>query len=316
MKRILSIIFFMLVVTRAHSYGGTLYDVSVPATSGDGNITISWSVTPDDDIAQCDHVEIGLSFNSDIVQFESLDCTQTSYTFSNLESGQYTIDLLSFVYVPDMGSVELDTWLNFNIEVTNSGTQAPVELSPLSFENGIADWIQTGSYQWLNRSGGTSSSYTGPSSAAEGNWYAYMETSSGYAYNDGDTAVLVSPEFILPPYNSLKLNFEYHMYGTNIGTLYIDILDNGEWQTIWRRTGQQQRSYTENWNKVTIPLTKAPTSVTTKLRYRAVAKGGYMGDIAIDNIRIDEEGYETTRKRRISYIHTDVLGSPIAETSH
>jgi hypothetical protein len=47
-----------------------------------------------------------------------------------------------------------------------------------------------------------------------------------------------------------------------------------------------------------------------QVRFRAVAIGSDKGDIAIDNIKITN-----AHPRRVIYMHTDLLGSPIAETT-
>lgn len=147
----------------------------------------------------------------------------------------------------------------------------------LTFESGFGDWTNGGSEGFTRRSGSTPSSSTGPSSASGGSYYAYMETSSGYAYSSGNDAILTSPQFDLS--SNTNLAFDYHMYGGNIGTLRLEKSTNGgsSWTTIWSQSGDKGNS----WNAGNVEIFSG-SNIT--LRFRATAVGGWQGDIAIDNI--------------------------------
>ena len=148
------------------------------------------------------------------------------------------------------------------------------------FEGNVS-WHSKGNYVWGIDSGRTSSISTGPNSAAEGNQYFYMETSNGFAYNTGNTALLESSSFSS---SDARLNFKYHMYGSDIGTLAVDIFDGLTWTTIWSISGQQHSYYTSDWTKKSISLGQFSGNI--KVRFRGVAAGSYRGDIAIDDLKI------------------------------
>ncbi|WP_018278114.1 hypothetical protein WKI13_20745 [Teredinibacter turnerae] len=115
------------------------------------------------------------------------------------------------------------SWLSRNISTVSNSSINIVLLALLhcfiacythaavdtDFESGFGDWQNTGSYDWLRKSGATSSSNTGPASASQGSYYAYMETSSGYAYSNGNTAVLESGPINFT--GSQTISFKYHM---------------------------------------------------------------------------------------------------------
>ena len=143
------------------------------------------------------------------------------------------------------------------------------------------NWQNTGDFAWLNRSGTTPSSNTGPSAASHGSVYAYLETSVGAANTSGDTAFLTSP--IFSPEDAF-LSFKYHMYGSNMGTLSVEVLTSTGWQQVWQQAGQAQGSSSEAWKHVKIALHQYTSSI--QVRIKGEAAGGWQGDMAIDNIRI------------------------------
>lgn len=152
-----------------------------------------------------------------------------------------------------------------------------------NFESGMGSWSNTSSgdnKNWTRDSGGTPSSSTGPSSGATGSlYYMYLETSSGSAYTNGDSAILIGPTISA---GDIDISFDYHMYGSNIGALAVDILSGGSWvNDVWRISGQRHSSYSSSFTSVNIDLSSYSVS---QIRFRATAAGGYRGDIAIDNV--------------------------------
>jgi len=151
------------------------------------------------------------------------------------------------------------------------------------FESGMGSWINiTGDTDdWHRESGRTPSSSTGPDSGAGGStWYIYMETSNNYCNDNGDTAILEGPTV---EGTDLELSFYYHMYGSSIGTLYVDVYSGGSWTNgVWSRSGQQHAGYSSPYTPATVDLSSYATPL--KVRFRGVAAGGSKGDIAIDDI--------------------------------
>lgn len=152
------------------------------------------------------------------------------------------------------------------------------------FEGGFGNWNNVeldDTDDWIRNSGSTDSSGTGPSSGANGSlWYIYLE--AGFAGTAGDSAILESPEI-----NGIDrtLSFYYHMYGAGMGTLNVDVYSDGTWTDgVWSLSGEQQTSSGEAYRLATVDLS-AYTGLIT-IRLRAVAAGGYAGDMAIDEITI------------------------------
>lgn len=188
------------------------------------------------------------------------------------------------------------SWLSRNISIVNKSSINIVLLATLQcfiacyahaavdtdFESGFGDWQNTGSYDWLRKSGATSSSNTGPASASQGSYYAYMETSSGYAYSNGNTAILESGPINFT--GSQTISFKYHMYGSEMGQLSLQVYSYGEWRSVWTKTGQQHSSTSSAWSSAVVSLSSF--SGSGKLRFTGRAAGGYQGDMAIDNIQL------------------------------
>ncbi len=167
-----------------------------------------------------------------------------------------------------------------------------------TFESGFGDWVNDASgdtNDWTLDSSGTPTGNTGPvvdhTKGTSAGYYLYMETSSGAAYTAGNTAILVGPS-VLPGTQGLVVAFHYHMYGANIGTLYLEKRTEYEWVPVWSLSGQQQTSGTEAFRvaQVVIPSNNGKP---VKLRFRGVAAGGGLGDMAIDDVILCDVGSDT-----------------------
>ncbi len=184
---------------------------------------------------------------------------------------------LSFSHVSAQNTISenLETWSP--LQTTNSCSQGTLGATG----NG---WTQdqTDQGEWRLDKGGTPTSYTGPSNdynpGNSNGKYLYTEATSCY----NKTISLLSPIFDLSWPGSHSLSFAYHMYGSNMGTLHVDILQDGSWiNSIWSLSGNQGNS----WSVATIDLS-AFDSPETQIRFRGVTGGSYRSDIAIDDMEI------------------------------
>jgi hypothetical protein len=171
-----------------------------------------------------------------------------------------------------------------NMGTLNLFEQLPATDASCGFETGNCGWSGIQGYggnRWNRRTGRTPSYATGPNGAARGRYYAYLETSWG---RTGDNKTLTSPLLASPN----RIQFKYHMYGNNIGALYVETSSNNgrTWTQRWSRRGQLQRGWTNAWTQATITV---PTS-TTHIRFKGQRGNGYNGDIAIDDIHIRDSG--------------------------
>ena len=152
-----------------------------------------------------------------------------------------------------------------------------------SFESGLGNWSNTAANNlWNRHSGSTTSTSTGPSSAYQGTYYMYVESSYSIG-SPNKVAALEGPCFDLGSAQSANFEFAYHMYGSSMGTLSLEVsLDNGTtWQAIWSRSGD----FRNEWFEANIPL-DAFVGQTVKLRFYGVTGSSFRSDMAIDNLNL------------------------------
>lgn len=150
------------------------------------------------------------------------------------------------------------------------------------FENTLGLWTQDGSdnFDWTNRTGGTPSNNTGPTAASSGNYYLYTEATGN---NPTQTAILKSPCFDLTGISAPELVFDYHMFGTNMGTLFVEAsVGGGAWTTLWSRTGNQ----TNQWFNAKVDLVAYRNVADLRLRFRGETGRGFTSDMAIDAVSV------------------------------
>jgi len=151
------------------------------------------------------------------------------------------------------------------------------------------DWTQsaTDNIDWVPRTGGTPSNNTGPTTdnTASGTKYLYTEASGCYS----NTADLISPLFNFVSLSNPTLEFFYHMYGNNMGTLSIQVsIDGGStWSSsIWSKTGAQNSSQGSAYNQAQISLLAYAGMSNIKIRFKGTTGTYAYSDMAIDDIRI------------------------------
>lgn len=160
-----------------------------------------------------------------------------------------------------------------------------------SFESGFGLWTQstTDNMNWTRKSGNTTSSSTGPSDAVNGSYYLYTEATG----NSNKTAILESPVFSYPIASSIDISFRYHMYGSNMGSLALEVsIDNGlSWLELYYQSGDQGNS----WGTVSIDIVQElcldVLSSDMQLRFKGTTGSGFRSDMAIDYFRIENVTY-------------------------
>lgn len=148
-------------------------------------------------------------------------------------------------------------------------------------------WNAYGSgYDWnIDNMGSTPSTGTGPSGAYSGTNYFYIEASSGSA---GTAASLESPLIDISSLASPQLDFYYHMFGADMGSLFIEINDGTGWTIVDSLIGPQHNSASDPWLNRIIPL-NSYIGDTVQIKYTAIkSSGSFAGDICLDDIRIGE----------------------------
>lgn len=171
-----------------------------------------------------------------------------------------------------------------------------------SFENTWDTWNPTGEGNsgktWSLRTGGTPTGGTGPVNAVTGSYYAYTEI-------DGATNSTFSLEKTISISDRLAcIGFCYFMYGSGMGSLYVEVKTGSTWHTLWSRTGQQHayasaisgKTYQlQPYEPISLYMSNydgvisAPTVVSEDIisvRFRYVSTASTLGDCALDNVAL------------------------------
>jgi hypothetical protein len=142
-------------------------------------------------------------------------------------------------------------------------------------------------YNWnVDAAGSTPSSGTGPLAAFSGTSFFYVEASSGVV---GDEARLISPLIDISALTAPSIDFKYHMFGAQTGTLHVDVNDGTGWiNDVGMIVGQQQTAQADDWLNALIDLAPVTLNGTIiQVRLRAESNGTFAGDISIDDFRVE-----------------------------
>lgn len=159
---------------------------------------------------------------------------------------------------------------------------------PGKLKEGWAQNNPSSDFLWYVGQGSTYTSNTGPSmdhslGSASGK-YCYAEA-YGYA---ASTANLVSPCINLSNMAHPSLRFWYHLFGSSIHSLRVDVYAQGQWHySVGHIMGQQQNNNADAWQQNIVDLSNFAGEII-KIRFRAIKMTGYEADIAIDDIFIYE----------------------------
>ncbi|GEQ85527.1 hypothetical protein ULMS_10350 [Patiriisocius marinistellae] len=185
-----------------------------------------------------------------------------------------------------------------------------------SFESGLGSWSQSGAddINWTRDQNGTPSSFTGPSRGSSGifnSWYMYIEATNNFNKN----AILNSPCFDLTSSPAATFTFDYHMYGSTMGSIDLEASDdNGAtWTSLWTNSGNKGNS----WFTHSVDLSPY-IGGSVQLRFNGTTGPNFRSDIAIDNINLTEtttggtfatvkETYLTTSSKRLGSVSVNNL---------
>ncbi|RDD40325.1 MAM and LDL-receptor class A domain-containing protein 2 [Trichoplax sp. H2] len=182
----------------------------------------------------------------------------------------------------DAGSkcLAMSSICNFVTECSDGSDEA--NCGSCTFETGQCGWQNsyTDNFNWTRRQGSTPSISTGPSydhtTFSTSGWYMYTEVSGGRI---GHRADLRGP-LIQPVPATCKFTFYSHMYGQDIGSLALYML-NAQGQRIaqlWGLSGNRGNYWSRT--AVTIGRRQQPF----RLQFEALRGSGFQGDIALDDL--------------------------------
>lgn len=158
-----------------------------------------------------------------------------------------------------------------------------------SFEAGFGQWLQAtdDDFNWTRITGDTPTAKTSPKKANNGIYYIYTEASS--PQTPGDEASLEAT-FTFAGISNPELSLWYHMYGSQMGTLHVDVF-NGSWtNNVWLLSGQQQTTDKLPWRNAIINLNSYGNQTGVKIRIRGTIGSGEKSDICVDYVQVRQQG--------------------------
>jgi hypothetical protein len=139
---------------------------------------------------------------------------------------------------------------------------------------------------WTWDANGTGSSGTGPLSANSGSYYVYLE---GTGLSTTTTSYIDLPPFDLTSVTNPQLRFYYHMHGSNMGTLSVEVSTDNKmtWNSVYSISGQQQALQNDDYSLDSANLSGYGTSETW-IRFVGGGHSGFRTDMAIDDIYVGD----------------------------
>lgn len=231
---------------------------------------------------------------------------QATFTFvgtANLAAaGMYTIDAFTSWVADSLASNDSSSVMVENLVITaypyfqgfenfsscgvaTGATNCPTIEGWVQGENGVED-----DDDWRTISGPTGSGNTGPTVdrtlGTSAGQYMYTEASS----SSNELNSLYSPCFTITGLTSPIVGFFYHMYGGDMGTLRLDVSDDGgaTWDSLWSQTGQVQTADTDPWLFARADLTTY-INQTVFFRLNGTVGVGFTSDMSIDEFYVGED---------------------------
>lgn len=199
---------------------------------------------------------------------------------------------------PSNDLVEADVRNNFTNEFPiradfeNWGAKSGSPSCNVALGPSFGGWVQPDDDDgsWLVGQGASQTVGTGPnidySELSVSGKYLYINTSQPCNVA-GNRYLLRSSCIDLSQLANPGMNFAYHMYGSNMGSLHIDIVrfnDGYVFQNVWSRSSNQGNK----WYPVVLPLDNFKQEGVIQIQIRAVSGNGNQSEIAIDDLRIGE----------------------------
>ncbi|MHC4662349.1 MAG: DUF2341 domain-containing protein [Planctomycetota bacterium] len=163
-----------------------------------------------------------------------------------------------------------------------------------SFESGLGNWSNTSDddYDWLQWSNDTPSGNTGPGvlGAYDGTYYVYAEVTlpnhayrtTHLLYNSSDCNA--KGEFSLG--TDSTISFWYHMYGLDMGVLFLEIWTGSGWEIAWEKAYDQGTA----WKFAVVDLNPY-VGFNRKMRFRSYSGTYYRGDMCLDYVAVNRNDF-------------------------
>lgn len=217
--------------------------------------------------------------------------TTNSHSLTSLNP-ETTYDTQVRVFCGDTPATWSET-VNFTTESVCGTTTVNSYPYTEGFNTNIGDWVQNSSDDgnWTVDGDGTATGDTGPSTPAEGTDYIYIEASDPLVVNDPNaigfnaTAIITSPCIDLTDYTDVVLSYQYHMYGSDMGTLDTQVsIDGGlNWSSVLSAIYSSDMG--NQWNSEILDFNSYSGQII-QIRFVGITGNDFRSDMALDDIEI------------------------------
>lgn len=114
--------------------------------------------------------------------------------------------------------------------------------------------------------------------------FLYLESSGNGAGYPNKTAHLLSPYYNFTAVSSPRLRFWYHVFGFNMGNLYVDVRQGSA--GAWTQVAGPLTGDLDQWQLGQVNLTSYAGLDSIQLRMRGTTGTGFYSDLAIDDIEL------------------------------
>lgn len=265
--------------------------VSLPTGAAISSITNSGATTSWNTISSVVY-DIRYKKTSSSTWIEVPDITINTYNLTGLApSTEYEVQVRS--------KCDISTTSAYSSSVIYTTTAIPPCTGAVfsDFETGYSESFNIDYGKWTNLDGGwtpysgttPSNTSTGPSTDGDGgtgssNKYLYTESSTGQNPGFNGTTYLESSCFDLSGVTTAAFSFAYHMYGSSMGTLTVEVsMDDGN---TWLDT--TFKNVTDNVDLWQIGTINLNSYLGNSIKIRFIGKTGtsYLSDMAIDNFSL------------------------------
>jgi len=135
---------------------------------------------------------------------------------------------------------------------------------------------------WYTTTGPTETAMTGPDVPADGTHFAYMESSGPAPSNS--TFSIQTPLVSIPIVGTTALNLSFLMYGSDIGSLTIEVLQGPSTDVIFARSGPQHPDGSlSSWEEISLDLTDY-AGTSARIQFTGMKQINNLADIGLDEI--------------------------------
>jgi PKD repeat protein len=271
-------------ITNNGSQLATNFDVTCSFSSGAGNGSQSLSITDSLQPGQSMEIEMPNSWIFASTTYEiigSIDYPLDDNPFNDTLKSQVLVSFASGIR-PFPYTNDLDGFVNCSVALDCGATSCPL---PNGFQNLPNGLLEGDDIDWRTNFSTTASSNTGPSNDhTQGNTsgkYIYLEASECF----GQEAILTTPCIDLSTAILPQFSMWYHMYGSNMGELHIDVMAGGRIYTdvVPPIIGNQG----DNWLPLEVSLTPFIGEIVN-MRIRGITGNDFRSDIALDDFEWSE----------------------------